>query len=156
MDCPKCAAAVPDKAVECPACGVIFEKLRKAEERRRKSRGGEPSAPSVPGEPALTPAPALAVDPKTARLVAVAIVLLWIAAFAWYMSRHPAGRRRSGAVSPGTTVQLRDPDTGDLKSLKVESAEQPADAAAPAAPAAAKSPDKREATWIEEERPAKP
>ena len=159
MSCPKCSAPVPEWAAECPSCGIIFERWRKREERLRRARENPPAAaPSevVPGEPKLEPSPPLAVNPRTARLVAGGVVLAWLVVFAWFMGRHPGRRRPSALPAPGQTVYVRDEETGDMKSLKVEIPEPPPQAPRAKAAPARKNVEVREASWVEEGAGKKP
>jgi hypothetical protein len=68
VKCPNCGIDAAAGAADCAGCGVIFAKFMKKLDR------------------AEAPAPA-AINPWKGRAIAVAIVALWLAAFALYYAR---------------------------------------------------------------------
>ncbi|MBI3289397.1 MAG: hypothetical protein HYZ74_07765 [Elusimicrobia bacterium] len=75
MKCPNCSAQAADGAAECPACGLIFAKHQERV-KRAAEEGLPPSHPTLPR-----------IDPWTGRVVALVLVVVWLAGFALYYYR---------------------------------------------------------------------
>ncbi|MDX6768088.1 MAG: hypothetical protein SF051_01035 [Elusimicrobiota bacterium] len=125
MKCPGCAAAAPDGATECPSCGVIFAKLAARLEKERaqaKAHAALLDAPAPPAPP----------DPRRTRHLALAIVGAWVVVMATvvHLSMKRAKARAGTSSSddgPPRAIQMRDPVTGDMKTLPiVDGAARPA------------------------------
>ena len=98
--CPLCAHPSAEGGAECPACGVIFAKLR-ARAERQKTASVQPLDP--------TPPPAL--NPWHVRLAAAAVVVCWMLGLGLYyrieLSRSPL-RAKPLALQGRSTVTVRD------------------------------------------------
>ncbi len=146
MKCPKCGAAAPDGADECPSCGLLFSRWKELKERERReaeealARLEAPAPEAARGDPR-----------KTRLLISAALILAWLSIFGVYYHLRLRRLRRSLApAEEAPVVSYRDPKTGDLVRLKVQRGPAPADAPrrpwaappAPSAPAAAPSPSR--------------
>ena len=115
MNCPLCSAQAAEGAAECPSCGVLFAKLKEREERAKQ----EAQAALALAE---TAARAPSFNPWKVRAVAGAVVLAWLIGFGLYIrswlgrERRPPKRR---AYENGSTLLLRDLETGKLKPVPV-------------------------------------
>jgi len=144
MKCPNCSSVAAETEVECPSCGLLFSKWRDLEEKRKRLA----QAPLTAGE---SPSAAVFFLMERGRQIAVAVVALWLLGLAIYSLRSL--HRGSQPIRPGDTVSVRDPETGEMRQLKVSAAES-ASSPHPAAPVEAEPEDARvvkESEWIEEE-----
>lgn len=149
MKCPGCAKECADAAPECHACGLIFAKYKERQEREKLA------AKAALALLESSPAPATAaLNPWWVRAVAVGVVVLWILGMMLY-ARHTSRVRRLKPVQVGDVVPVRDPETGEMRMMKVQPAGQPSRAkpAAAANTEPATPQDGRiikESTWVEE------
>lgn len=122
MKCPSCASQVPDGPAECPACGVVFAKLKSIEERRRKEAADALAALEKGPEPAPVP-------PWLGKAIAAVLVLMWLAGMGGYWVYYLMHRSAApapvpaqapefgppGAASPSDDGEMvRDPRTGEM------------------------------------------
>ena len=77
MKCPSCGAQAADDAAECPACGIIFAKWRELREKEKRAALDALDAPAPPPT-----------NIWIVRIVAAALVALWVAVFCVYVYRH--------------------------------------------------------------------
>lgn len=91
MKCPECRAEGPDGAPECPACGVIFAKLKEKKEAERRA------AEELLARAAEPPKP---VNPWVGRLLALGVVTAWLSGMAVYYILHMAQIRRQAEETP--------------------------------------------------------
>ncbi len=111
MKCPNCSAAAPENAAECPSCGVIFAKLLA---RREKEKAA--AAAALLDAPSSAP-PA---DPRRTRLIAITIVVFWVMGLAVFVQiTVNRGKTPGYTQRPKRTVQMRDPVTGQMKTLPI-------------------------------------
>lgn len=113
MKCPKCGIEALHGIPECPGCGVIFAKLAKQKERAKKE---SEAVVAAAGEslPRL--------DPMRGRMIAAAIIAVWIVCFGLYYRRAVRVARERALKSDirtRPTVMMRDPVTGDWKAVDV-------------------------------------
>jgi hypothetical protein len=95
MKCPSCKAAVPEGAVECPSCGVIFAKF---EERRRRERA---EAERALAEMNLAPPPT--VHPYLGRVIAGVVLTAWAAVMGYLVFEEmllQRARKAAAAAAP--------------------------------------------------------
>jgi hypothetical protein len=82
IQCPKCAAASPDSADECPHCGIVFAKFE-----QRPAAASPSAVPPIAGKPRQ-----IAGDPvRGVTRVARAAVLVGLFAWTWQFARAPMG-----------------------------------------------------------------
>lgn len=145
MNCPLCSKEAPEHAMECPACGAIFEKLRQRQsrqglERKRIREGFAKSSGFVP--PALS-FPSLQLDRRQWINIFLFLGILAAALLVRYCLGLIVANRRLGPVAHGDTVPLREPATGKVIKVNVHvtsaspkpalpTPAPPVDAAAPA------------------------
>ncbi|MDE2492086.1 MAG: hypothetical protein KGM24_14655 [Elusimicrobia bacterium] len=120
MECPSCAAQVPDGAAECPACGILFEKWREKKEREKRAALANLGRLEAGGEaPALDPVRRL----WLVRAAAAILVLAWLGGFAWYyfvaLERAKRELRAPRPGRPERWVEVTDPKTGRLQRVPV-------------------------------------
>lgn len=101
MICPKCGNSQTD-TIECAACGIIFEKYYRSQEKKRQSeRRNKPLADATP-KPLDTPAPK---SPSYLKPIASALlVIIGGIAFSWYHFSQPSGTTPQNA-SPSAEAE---------------------------------------------------
>jgi hypothetical protein len=82
IECPKCAAASPDSAVECPRCGIVFAKFA-----QRPLADGPDVVPPIVASPHEI---VHDLSRNTTRLARVA-VLIGLVVWTWQFARAPMG-----------------------------------------------------------------
>jgi len=153
MKCPSCSVVSAETEAECPSCGLLFSKWRDLEEKRKRLA----EEPLAAGE---SPSAAVFFLMQRGRQIAVVVVAVWLLGLAIYSYRALRGRREGQPIRPGDTVSVRDPETGEMRQMKVTAAES-SSSPHPAPPVEAEPKDGRvvkESEWIEEEgkEPAAP
>ncbi len=113
MKCPNCSREASPDAVECAACGLVFDKWKKRKEFEDElSR--EEKARALAALESGAPPP---VDSLTGRWIAAGIAVVWLVGFAAYFHRRYA--RASGGAPAVEFVERRDPETGEIRRLPI-------------------------------------
>ncbi len=114
MKCPNCGVACAESALECGACGLLFSKWRERQEREEREAAAALAKLEVKPDPPL--------DSRVARSFALGAAVIWCALFAWYVHLETLRARDRAAASSeegGDLVQVRDPETGDIKTIRI-------------------------------------
>ena len=96
MECPNCSAEGPDGAAECKSCGLILAKHKERVEREKRALDETLARAAEPKKP---------FNPWRARVVSLALTLLWLIGFGLYyraqvydtFRRHPPQPPRTPA-----------------------------------------------------------
>ncbi len=127
MKCPSCASQVPDGLDDCPACGVVFAKLKSIEDRRKKEAAEALAALDKGPEPPAFPH-------WLGKAIAAGLALLWLGLMGgywiYYLTHRNGGAGPSSAPAispappefapppasqPDENGEVRDPKTGEMR-----------------------------------------
>jgi hypothetical protein len=112
MNCPNCASAAADGAVECEKCGLVFSKWKALEANKLRDK--------VQALAQLNEPPPEKYDPWLGRAIAIGLVCLWMISLGLYFRHHMAWiRRRPLGPLTGDTAELRDPETGEVRQVPI-------------------------------------
>ncbi len=147
MNCPSCGVAGDPAAAECAKCGLVFAKWRKREDDRVARQNAEAAL-------GLQPTRSLKLPSKEAmRVGAVILAGLWLVFLGWFTYKH-TNPKKHGPAKEGDYVELRDPNTGEIKRLKIERGATQKESVAVKPGAKGKEIDRsREADWVEDVPP---
>jgi hypothetical protein len=98
--CPKCGAPVPDDAIECPRCGIVFAKFA-----HRPAEPDQGAAPSIVEEPLVEKPSGIARDRlRGATRLARAAVVVGLIVWTWQFAREPMGEAVAASILHGPNL----------------------------------------------------
>ena len=101
MKCPSCGATVPEGALECPACGVIFAKFAEKRKREREEAEKALAAMNIPPPPI--------VDPHLGRKIGFGVFFLWFAVMGFFVVKEVLRKHERRAAAPNAPAVVVSP-----------------------------------------------